>query len=67
MLFHQLGLQEDMTIYVAVVWCGHTEPIKEERLARNVFEKWRLGNRLPWKLKKKKKKKTKKETLEDTI
>lgn len=48
-----------------VMWCGHTEPIKEERLARNVLEKWRLGNRLPWKLKKKKNKK--KETLEATI
>jgi hypothetical protein len=53
MLFHQLGLQEDTTIYVEVEWFGRTGPIKNERIAKNMFGKWRLGNRLPWKLEKK--------------
>lgn len=38
MLFHQLGLQVDTTIYVAMKWCGHTEPIKEERVAEKCLE-----------------------------
>lgn len=48
MLFHQLGLQEDMTVYVAVKWCGYTETIKEEKNNKKVYGKWRLGSRLLW-------------------
>jgi hypothetical protein len=45
-----------------MVWSYWTN--KKERIAKNVFGKWRLGNRLPWKLRKKKRKK---KTLEATI
>jgi hypothetical protein len=34
-----------------MVWSYWTN--KKERIAKTVFGKWRLGNRLPWKLKKK--------------
>lgn len=67
-LFHQLGLQEDTTMYVAVNWCGHTEPIKEERIPKkwlkNVdwgagcFGNW--GEKRGWGRRKRK-------TLDDTI
>jgi hypothetical protein len=44
-LFHQLGLQEDTTVYVPVKWCGHNEPIKEERIPKKCLENvdWGAG------------------------
>jgi hypothetical protein len=58
-LFRQLGLQDDTTIYVAVKWCSHTEPIREERIAKKCLENgdWRagcFGNRVEKRKKRKK-------------
>jgi hypothetical protein len=42
-------------IYLALIWYGHIETIRDERLAKDEFSKWMLENRLLWKLKKLKK------------